>query len=91
MRPQTEVQSAHDVLTQVLMRKTPIVLEETSELLLAECASVLCWVLGHNHYQGEGDVSFGAEFDLLVAQLKAEGGVLRDTGAATVGWRDHAW
>lgn len=75
---------AHDVITQVLMKETPLRLEPISELLLAECASVLCWVLEHDHKQADGDVSFGAEYELLKAELEACEMVLHDRGEAKV-------
>lgn len=81
---QNRVQAAHDIITQVLTGHTPIRLDPTSELLLTECASVLCWVLEHDHEQAAEDMSFGPEYERLVAELEGYGMVLYDLGEAKV-------
>lgn len=85
MRSSSDIQRAHDVLAQVLSGGTPVQLDMDSQILMTECCSVLCWALGHDHDQGNDDVSFGVELERLEDELRAYGGVLINTGHPQVG------
>lgn len=49
LRPTYDVQTAHDVLVAFLLKDLPVDLPAEVQLQIHNMASVLCWVLGHEH------------------------------------------
>jgi hypothetical protein len=49
LRTQKEIQHAHDLLVGVIVGEAPIELNKPNDISLRIAASVLCWVLHHDH------------------------------------------
>ena len=49
MRTEAEVQRAHDLIVGLILDEAPMKTTEEEKLRLSQCASVLCWVLRHDH------------------------------------------
>lgn len=49
MKTQIQIQRAHDMLLAMILREVPIHLTEEHKKTISLTASVLCWVLEHDH------------------------------------------
>lgn len=76
LRSFEEIQAAHDRLLAILLGDVPNPFVEPEVLaLLNSCASVLCWILRHDHNQ-----SFEDNLRKIDDFLRARGLVLTDSG-----------
>ena len=50
MRAETDIHRAHDILTLILSKELPVIMDPDTDLKpLIAAADVLCWVLEHDH------------------------------------------
>jgi len=73
LRPLSEMQRAHDQLVGIVLGEVEIGLDEEEVRHLDTAASVLCWVLGHNH-----NMTFADNLAKLEKATKAAGYELKD-------------
>lgn len=75
LRSHMEIQRAHDILVQILLKEVPNPLKgPNDELLLVAVTDALCWVL--NHDCGDHGAGFAKTLADIEASLKAKGFVL---------------
>lgn len=76
VRPALEIQAAHDRLLAIIHGEVPSPFQNRHAMTaLMEAASVLCWVLKHEHNQ-----TFGDNLVRIDEYLRACGFELRDSG-----------
>lgn len=70
MRPEPQIQMAHDVLHAVLTGKVDAVeiVDEDAREMMLQALTALCWVLGHD----QGD-EFGRRYAAVAAAVKRAG------------------
>jgi len=70
MKTRREIQRAHDLLTGIILGEAPNPFEENPQAIetLQEWASVLCWVLGHDH-----NLHFPQNLEQIEKELRARG------------------
>lgn len=68
MRTETEAQRAHDLLVGILLKEMPVIFDPKFLEHINVAASVLCWVLQHEH-----NATFGKNIAKLEADLLAQG------------------
>jgi hypothetical protein len=84
-RPLCQIQMAHDVLWQVVMREIDIGLSEEALRGARMQLSVLCWALGHGPeeqvelIQESTDLAFGEVLRLVMDKLEAKGFRLKES------------
>jgi hypothetical protein len=74
MKTLKEVQKAHDSLVMIILGDVPNVMKEEEMVQLRSAASVLCWVLEHEH-----NPTFGKVLEYIEDELRKLGYVLEDT------------
>jgi hypothetical protein len=68
LRNETEIQKAHDVLSGLLLKEIPVILDPAGLHNFHLAADVLCWVLQHDHNE-----AFGNNLKKLYAFLSEQG------------------
>jgi hypothetical protein len=78
MKTAQEIQLAHDQIVGVLLGEVPLPIGHGDEMALNLMASVLCWVLDHDHNQ-----AFAQNLQSLRNDIEAAGFVIRKEGSQT--------
>lgn len=69
LRSEDEIQAAHDRLVAIMLGEIPYPYQNRYALTKLEAAaSVLCWILGHEH-----NTSFGENLERIDRFMRAEG------------------
>jgi hypothetical protein len=72
MKAESDIQRTHDLLVGIILKEIPAVFDPQLLDHINIAASVLCWVLEHQH-----NPTFGQNIAKLEADLKAQGFTLR--------------
>ncbi len=62
---------AHDLLVGIVLREVPHEYSEDEVKMMANTASVLCWILGHEHNK-----QFGDNLEILERDMRNNGYVM---------------
>lgn len=55
MKTELEIQRAHDILVEIILKRAPNPFEEDAMPFLLANAAVLCWILDHDHNPAFGE------------------------------------